>query len=65
LQAARRLLPNRPEIPYKLGLLLSNHGRYTEACANFAEALRLKPDFEQARQNLRICEEKRRASSPR
>jgi tetratricopeptide (TPR) repeat protein len=65
LQATRRLLPDRPEIPYKLGLLLSNQGRYAEACANFAEALRLKPNFEQARQNLRFCEEKRRAPPPR
>jgi len=65
LQAAQRLLPDRPEIAYKLGLLLSNHGRYGEACANFAEALRLKPDFEQAREYLRLCEKKRRASDSR
>jgi tetratricopeptide (TPR) repeat protein len=59
LQTARRLLPDRPEIPFKLGVLLSNHGRYSEACANFTEALRLNPDFEQARQYLRFCKEKR------
>ena len=60
LQTARRLLPDRPEVFYDLGVLLSNHERYAEACANFAEALRLNPDFEQARLYLRFCEEKRR-----
>ena len=65
LQIARRLLPDRPEIPFKLGVLLSNHGRYSEACANFTEALLLKPDFEEARQYLRFCEEKRRKPETR
>ena len=65
LQTARRLLPDRPEIPFKLGVLLSNHGRYSEACANFAEALRLRPDSDEVRQYLRFCEEKRRKSETR
>jgi Flp pilus assembly protein TadD len=65
LQTARSLLPDRPEILFKLGVLLSNHGRYSDACANFTEALRLKPDFEQARQYLRLCEEKRHKSETR
>ena len=65
LQTARRLLPDRPEIPFKLGVLLSNHGRYAEACANFAEALRLRPDSDEVRQYLRFCEEKRRKSETR
>ena len=65
LQAARRLLPDRPEIPFKLGVLLSDHGRYSEACANFAEALRLRPDSDEVRQYLRFCEEKRRKSETR
>ena len=65
LQTARRLLPDRPEIPFKLGVLLINHGRYSEACANFAEALRLRPDSDEVRQYLRFCEEKRRKSETR
>jgi tetratricopeptide (TPR) repeat protein len=65
LQTARRMLPDRPEIPFKLGVLLINHGRYAEACANFAEALRLDPFSDQARQYLRFCEEKRRKSETR
>jgi tetratricopeptide (TPR) repeat protein len=65
LQTARRLLPDRPEIPFKLGVLLSTHGRYSEACANFAEALRLRPDSDEVRQYLRFCEEKRRKPEKR
>jgi len=62
LQTARRLLPGHPEILFKLGVLLSNRGLYSEACANFTEAVRLKPDFEEALQYLRFCEEKARKS---
>ena len=58
LQTARRLLPDRPEIPFKLGVLLSDHGRYSEACANFAEALRLRPDSDEVRQYLRFLRRK-------
>jgi tetratricopeptide (TPR) repeat protein len=60
LQKARDLLPDNPEILFKLGVLLSNHGRYAEACAIFTEALRLNPDFEPAREYLRFCEKKGR-----
>ena len=44
--------PDWPEAHYTKGVLLTNFGRFAEACAEFEAALRLAPDFYQAAVHL-------------
>jgi Flp pilus assembly protein TadD len=48
-----RLRPGWPYYHNKLGLMLEAAGRTEEAGNEYREALRLKPDLEDARNNLR------------
>lgn len=40
---------------YNLGVALMGLKRWDEAIRHFSEVVRLKPELEDARQNLRIC----------
>ena len=55
---ALRLDPNDPDTHYNLGFIFIQLGRPEEAVPQLTEAVRLKPDFEEALQHLRLCEEK-------
>src|SRR5439155_19604191 len=50
---ALRIDGNSAEAHFTVGSLLRQMGRRDEAIAHRAEALRLKPDYEQAKQQLR------------
>jgi Flp pilus assembly protein TadD len=47
-------LANSPELHNDLGVALARAGRLDEAAGHFKEALRLKPEFDAARTNLRM-----------
>ncbi len=51
-QAAAKQDPTRADIPYSVGVLLLNEGRRPEAIARLREALRLDPNYAEARQLL-------------
>jgi Flp pilus assembly protein TadD len=53
LRAAIELLPGDAEIHYLLGLTLARQGRIEDAIAEIETTLRLRPDHELARQDLR------------
>lgn len=48
----QRLSGASPVIHFNMGLACAGLGRYRDAEASFAEALRLKPDYRQAEENL-------------
>jgi len=52
-------LPGDPKIHNGLGIALFKDGKIDEGIAHITEALRLKPDFPEARNNLRIMLAKR------
>jgi Flp pilus assembly protein TadD len=52
LRAAEKLDPNSADIHNNLGGILAQSGQLAEAGTEFAEALRLKPDYKEARDNL-------------
>jgi Flp pilus assembly protein TadD len=56
LQLALRLDPARAEAHNTLGIALARANRLPEAVLHFKEAVRLEPDFETARKNLRTAE---------
>jgi mono/diheme cytochrome c family protein len=56
LEAAVRICPDRPEARNMLGLALAQTGRSREAAAQFALALKARPDFLSARFNLAAVE---------
>jgi tetratricopeptide (TPR) repeat protein len=45
-------MPQSPEAHNNLGIALGSQGRIDEAVAEFEAALRIKPDFVDARRNL-------------
>jgi len=47
-----KLEPGVAELHNDLGIALAETGRLPEAIAEFRQALRLKPDFEDAKANL-------------
>jgi Flp pilus assembly protein TadD len=44
-----------PEAHNNLGVALARQGKINEAIAHFSEAVRLKPDYMQARANLQFA----------
>ena len=49
---ALRLNADNPEAQFNLGLALLHEGKREDAAAHLAEALRLKPDYAEARRQL-------------
>jgi tetratricopeptide (TPR) repeat protein len=52
-------LPQAPEVHNNLGIALGSLGQLDEAIAEFQQALRAKPDFADARANLKMAAEAR------
>jgi len=52
-QITRR--PQNPDLHYRLGVLMTNVGRLTEAIESFRTALEINPDYNRARSKLSIC----------
>jgi len=52
LMTAAQLLPRNPIVQYDAGIFLLQHGRPEEAANFFADALKAKSDFAEARQQL-------------
>ena len=52
LRTAADLLPDSAEAQNDLGVTLASMGRIGEALGHFQRAVTLKPDFNEARQNL-------------
>jgi Flp pilus assembly protein TadD len=50
-----RLQPANAELQNNLGVAFARTGRMAEALPYFAEAVRLNPDFAQARRNLELA----------
>jgi len=50
-----RLNPNFAEAHFTLGFALLKEGKTSEAIGHFQEALRLKPDFADARKYLNLA----------
>jgi Flp pilus assembly protein TadD len=50
---------------YNLAIALARAGRLDEAITHFSEAVRLKPDFAAARQDLAAAQAQRNASMKR
>ena len=55
--------PNYAEAWNNIGAAYNKLGRYEEAAAACEEALRLKPDFQLARNNLQYAHEMARSSA--
>ena len=51
-RAAVALIPDSAPAHNNLGVALASAGAVAEAATHFAEAVRLQPDFTEARQNL-------------
>jgi cytochrome c-type biogenesis protein CcmH/NrfG len=50
--SAARLAPNDAEVHFQLGLLFANHHKPAEATAHYRAALRLRPNWPEALNNL-------------
>ena len=59
-----RLTPNHAPAHNNLGLALARLGRLREAAQQFAEAVRLAPNYQEARDNLAREQEQLRAAPP-
>ena len=53
IDTALKINPGLAEARYGAGVALYNQGKMEEAAAGFREALRLKPDYADAQNNLR------------
>ena len=51
-QASLRLRPSHAETHNHIGLALAKHGDFVEARQHFKRAVRLDPDYAEAKQNL-------------
>ena len=58
---AARLKPGDAGVRNSLGMLLAGAGRLDEAMVEYAEALRIQPNFEAARRGLEAAKAKRDA----
>ena len=47
--------PQNPDLHYRLGILLLNTGRMTDAIAAFQNALQINPAYHRARSKLAVC----------
>jgi Tfp pilus assembly protein PilF len=52
LQRLVQIHPGDPAAHFNYGAVLAEQGKWKEAAAEFSEALRLKPDFVAAKQQL-------------
>jgi Flp pilus assembly protein TadD len=59
LERALAAKPGLAEAENNLGIVLAGEGRMAEAEAHFGRAVRLRPEFEEARRNLDLLREKR------
>jgi hypothetical protein len=57
-RSAARTIPKNPRAHNSLGATLGSHGELAEAIAEFNEALRLRPDYVNARRNLALTTRK-------
>ena len=60
-----QLRPTDAVSHYNLAIALARAGRLDEAITHFSEAVRLKPDFAAARQDLAAAQAQRNASMKR
>ena len=60
---AVRIRPDVPGSDANLGVALTNLGRYEEAVARFSEALRIDPDFTEARETRELVLQKMKKSN--
>jgi len=52
--------PNSPYAHYMMGNVLLKQAKFEQAIIHYNKALQLKPDWENARRNLTIAEQKKR-----
>ena len=64
LRKAIKIEPKFYKAYYRLGLLLKDHGKYTESFDNLSEAIRINPKFAEAHYHLAVLlmDEKARKS---
>ena len=55
LRAALKLTPGSAEAATRLGMVLAQKGRWSEAIAQYRRALEINPNFEEARMNLDLA----------
>ena len=51
-QRAATLEPSRPELHFRIGIVLSKLGRWADAASAYLEAIRLNPEYTEAHVNL-------------
>ena len=56
-QDALKILPGEATIRNKLGILYARTADYEKAMVQFKEAVRIKPDYEDAKHNLKRCQQ--------